>query len=1167
MEKQYPEKCPSCEAEIWYSENEQLIKCCSCGNTFRIAEFVREQQKIEQRLAEGEKAKEDLKTAKLERQMAQEALSETVQALEGIQLDQQVCAENVKRILEGQNANRTMQDNMMSLLRSLQGGQKYEKSFLNHLLKNVSVGQQKTEDKLTSISEITEELLLNQNRTDDMINVLNKRIAGSEQERKKLIAEFVSWSRYSRKEDFDRLKKIRDYSEKITNAIKEIDTRIDQSYADISRVENAVKEFETKWENDRRNKLVKKYKYAEVLQKERRFDEALEYYKEVLINGGQDLEVYWRILMCHYCIEYQWDDEGNQIPTILYPDLSDPSEVTERVYLLDALQDAEKEVQEYYKSKLNDIDSILDKYRQWQYKHEYDVFISVKQTARSNGQKYYTNDYRVGLELYEHLTSLGLKVFNSEKTKGPAGREWEPYILAALMSARIMIVVGTCPEYMEAQWVKNEWSRYQWLQKYETDRNRKRLLFCYLSGGMRAECIPKGLNPGRQAIIDGIGAREELDEAIYRVFPRIEKERTKRQPFATSSHGQQTEAAIISRMEELLVNEEYEKVERVYEEYRNQEDHNNVSVSILLRVLCAQLRVGFVEDIPHTQVLLSEQKFFRLAKNCANRANDSRLLEQLKQMETDNLAELKKKEPKETKLPISDNNEIKNNGGGTSFQLPKQATAEQKKDDNAAPDTTKREEGKITSPQNPAKLGEKSKTEHTINKKSKDDSGTASALYHLGNRYMHGWDIEQDQEKAVFCYRMSADEGNIDAVYMLGGCYYCGNGVEQDYAKAAYYYEKSAAQGHAAAQFNLGMCYIRGEGVEEDCLKGISYLQKAAQQGTVEAQVYLGVIYEDGVKVKQDYKKAVSYYQQAADQGDAFAEFSLANCYFSGLGVEQDYKKAMLYYKKEADRGLADGQNKLGDCYYCGTGVEQDYKKAVSYYKKAADQGNADAQKTLGECYENGRGVTANIDEAVRLYRLSANQGNKIGQHHLAKCYEKGKGVPRDYHEAFCWYTKSAEQGYKYSQNEVGWACQHGIGVDKNVKEAVRWYRKAVEQGLAEAQSNLGICYMNGDGVEKDYSQGIALFVQSARQGGRNGQYNLGWCYEKGQGVQQSYTEAFRLFLMSAEQNYAPAQYQLGCLYINGWGVEQDKNTAYLYYRKAANQGFEPAVEAIRKMK
>ena len=40
------------------------------------------------------------------------------------------------------------------------------------------------------------------------------------------------------------------------------------------------------------------------------------------------------------------------------------------------------------------------------------------------------------------------------------GTAYEPYIFAALNSAKVMVVLGTKPEYFNAVWVKNEWSRY-----------------------------------------------------------------------------------------------------------------------------------------------------------------------------------------------------------------------------------------------------------------------------------------------------------------------------------------------------------------------------------------------------------------------------------------------------------------------------------------------------------------------------------------------------------------------------------------------------------------------------------------------------------------------------------------------------------------------------------
>ncbi len=288
------------------------------------------------------------------------------------------------------------------------------------------------------------------------------------------------------------------------------------------------------WEKSRVDELVKTYRQAEELQKERRFDEAEEYYRKGLIQGGNDPEVYWRLVLCHYCVEYQQDDEGKWIPSILYPDLSDPSEVSVRTNLLKSARTAGGGLEAHYLEKLEAIDRILDKYRECHNRDRYDVFISVKQTQSGSGGKYYTEDYRVGRDLYDFLSSLGLKVFNSEKTRCPAGEEWEPYILSALMSSQAMIVVGTCPEYMESQWVRNEWSRYQWLQKNEKKKgeSKQRLLLCYLAGGMSPALIPKGLNPGRQAIIDGLMAQDELKSALSQVFPSLGQ--VSRQPAESS---------------------------------------------------------------------------------------------------------------------------------------------------------------------------------------------------------------------------------------------------------------------------------------------------------------------------------------------------------------------------------------------------------------------------------------------------------------------------------------------------------------------------------------------------------------------------------------------------------------------------------------------------------
>ena len=88
----------------------------------------------------------------------------------------------------------------------------------------------------------------------------------------------------------------------------------------------------------------------------------------------------------------------------------------------------------------------------------FDVFICYKETG-ADGRR--TRDSVLANDLYHQLTQEGFKVFFARITlEDKLGQEYEPYIFAALNSAKVMVVLGTKPEHFNAVWVKNEWSRY-----------------------------------------------------------------------------------------------------------------------------------------------------------------------------------------------------------------------------------------------------------------------------------------------------------------------------------------------------------------------------------------------------------------------------------------------------------------------------------------------------------------------------------------------------------------------------------------------------------------------------------------------------------------------------------------------------------------------------------
>ena len=383
-------------------------------------------------------------------------------------------------------------------------------------------------------------------------------------------------------------------------------------------------------ENEKtRKKLAELYHQAENMQMDRRFDKAEQLYREVVINGGKDPEVYWRIILCHYCVVYQKDDEGNQILTILYPDLTDPAEMSIRKDLFNSIQNEEQRA--YYQNELRKLDNLLNKYREVQHQAAYDVFISVKQTIWKDGKKYYTVDREMGHILYDHLTSLSLRVFNSEEQacKCPPGQEWEPYILSALLSSRIMIVTGSCPEYMESQWVKNEWSRFQWLQKNEgkTGKSERKLL-CYISDGMNPYDIPKGLNPDRQAIVNNAIAFKTLDDEIRKTFPWIRSAENAVNEQKQESSGKLED--VLANMEVWLTMGQYDRITEEYTNLVKQGRHLNNS-RIHLYAICAEKHVKDPKMLAEEVYGLQNDKRFQLAQRFAKTEEEQKEVEDLLQ--------------------------------------------------------------------------------------------------------------------------------------------------------------------------------------------------------------------------------------------------------------------------------------------------------------------------------------------------------------------------------------------------------------------------------------------------------------------------------------------------------------------------------------------------------
>ncbi len=239
------------------------------------------------------------------------------------------------------------------------------------------------------------------------------------------------------------------------------------------------------------------------------FDKAYSAYEHIIADNQQDAEAHWCLMLCRYGVDYVKDARtGDYKPTVsrmsLDPILDDPD-------YLAALAASDEYSKEIYRREAQKIASIQKQYLEISRKEQpYDVFICFKaEDARKNR----TRASELGQDIYEQLIQKGLKVFFSRITlEDKLAEAYEPYIFAALNSAKVMLLVADQPEQLEARWVKNEWSRY--LKMMETDKS-KYIVPTYV--GMSKYDFPIEIPMAQAQDMSAVGAMQDLVRGVCKI--------------------------------------------------------------------------------------------------------------------------------------------------------------------------------------------------------------------------------------------------------------------------------------------------------------------------------------------------------------------------------------------------------------------------------------------------------------------------------------------------------------------------------------------------------------------------------------------------------------------------------------------------------------------------
>lgn len=112
------------------------------------------------------------------------------------------------------------------------------------------------------------------------------------------------------------------------------------------------------------------------------------------------------------------------------------------------------------------------------------------------------------------------------------------------------------------------------------------------------------------------------------------------------------------------------------------------------------------------------------------------------------------------------------------------------------------------------------------------ENGNAAAQFTLGNRYLNGEDVKQDNFEALRWFTLAAESDNANAQYNIAVMYLNGLGVVKDPAQAVTWFVRAAENGDPPSQYTLAVMLFNGQlGVPQDVPQAYKWFTLAGAAG------------------------------------------------------------------------------------------------------------------------------------------------------------------------------------------------------------------------------------------------------------------------------------------------------------------------------------------------
>lgn len=339
------------------------------------------------------------------------------------------------------------------------------------------------------------------------------------------------------------------------------------------------------------------YDRASHFRRNNEFDAAMSIYEQILAVDNTDSESYWSLVLCRYGIEYVEDPTTHKhMPTVnraQFASIFSDEDYISTIKYADGLQRI------IYEQEARAIDEVQKGILSISKREDpFDIFICYKETD-ALGRR--TLDSVLATDIYNKLTREGYRVFLSRITlEDKLGQEYEPYIFAALNSARVMLVLGTKKEYFEAVWVKNEWARYLALVK---NGENKTIIPMYRD--MDPYDMPTEFAYIQAQDMSKIGFEQDLIRGIKKIIsPKVSND-----PKATSEASSKA-AALLKRAFMALADGEFERADLFCEQVLNYDPEN---ARAYLGKLMAELKIKKQDQLAYSLTPFDSNKNYQKA--------------------------------------------------------------------------------------------------------------------------------------------------------------------------------------------------------------------------------------------------------------------------------------------------------------------------------------------------------------------------------------------------------------------------------------------------------------------------------------------------------------------------------------------------------------------------